>query len=327
VKIISCQFSVCGICLAIFLSHFCFNGISFGTQCENDMGYTFVIPCSKKDLDKIDIVLNKLFENFQIKQIVVICPNGGGINLDKVISVDEDKLYNGLTLQRIKDICHTNNISRSPNWYFQQFLKMSYANVCVDDCYIVWDADSIPLKHVEFRNSKTDKLKFFTTGEHYIPYFNTIDMLFEGNVSKCINKSFISEAMIIDKKIMLELIRKIENNHKICGHAFYEKILSCVRQKTQAYSFSEYETYGNFVLTYYPKRYEVLGANRYRRANGIVNIHDDDELKWIAQSFDAISIEKWDKIKFKKKIAYLLSKFKFIRKHFTFKQILKFTRN
>ncbi|MEI3192244.1 MAG: DUF6492 family protein [Lachnospiraceae bacterium] len=48
----------------------------------------------------------------------------------------------------------TGKASRS-GWYFQQFLKFGYAQVCEDEYYIVWDSDTVPLHPIShFQDGK-----------------------------------------------------------------------------------------------------------------------------------------------------------------------------
>jgi hypothetical protein len=101
-----------------------------------------------------------------------------------------------------------------------------------------------------------DKCFFTMKSEHHVPYFKTINVLFDGAIFKLTNKSFIAEHMMVDKDIMMEIIRKIESNRKINGNKFYEKILYAIDDNEIAGSgFSEFETYGNYVLKYYPEKH------------------------------------------------------------------------
>jgi len=45
----------------------------------------------------------------------------------------------------LEDVLRGRELPRGiTGWYYQQFLKMQYAHVCEDACYLVWDGDTIP---------------------------------------------------------------------------------------------------------------------------------------------------------------------------------------
>jgi hypothetical protein len=130
--------------------------------------------------------------------------------------------------------------------------------------------------------------------EHHIPYFKTINVLFDGAVFKLTNKSFITEHMVINKDIMIEIIERIENNKKINGNKFFEKILYAIdRNEIAGSGFSEFETYGNYVLKYYPERYYLRELRALRDGTNFINKSDinNNTLNWIAKSYDTVSFE------------------------------------
>jgi hypothetical protein len=135
--------------------------------------------------------------------------------------------------------------------------------------------------------------------EHHIPYFKTINVLFDGSVSKLINKSFIAEHMMIDRDIMIEMITKIENNKNIKGSIFFEKILFAIdKDEISGSGFSEFETYGNYVLKYHPRKYSFRELRTLRQGATFIDKSDlnNDVLNWIAKDYDTISFESWSKV-------------------------------
>jgi hypothetical protein len=184
----------------------------------------------------------------------------------------------------------------APPWYFQQFLKMAYSFKSETQYYLIWDSDTIPLNPIHFFINDGDKLKcmFTMKDEHHVPYFKTINVLFDGKVFKLTNKSFIAEHMMIDKDIMLEIIHKIDDNAKIPGNNFFEKILYAIdRNEISSSGFSEFETYGNYVLKYYPEKYCLRQLRTFREGSLFVDKPAINErvLNWIAKSYDTISFE------------------------------------
>jgi hypothetical protein len=139
-----------------------------------------------------------------------------------------------------------------------------------------------------------DKCLFTMKSEHHIPYFKTINVLFDGVVFKLTNKSFIAEQMMINKDIMIEIIERIENNRNIDGNKFFEKILYAIdRNEVTGAGFSEFETYGNYVLKYYPEKYCLRELRTFRDGASFIKKSDINNgiLNWISKSYDTVSFE------------------------------------
>ena len=130
--------------------------------------------------------------------------------------VDEDSVLEGMRLSVIADIIESiSGERRRAGWYFQQFLKMAWAMRCPDRYYIVIDADTFPLHPITFlQDGKyllTEKI------EYNQPYFDTLAVLFNGEIGRVCGCSFVAENMIFDCEVMKEMIMKIENNASIRG--------------------------------------------------------------------------------------------------------------
>ncbi|MCQ6280444.1 DUF6492 family protein [Bacillus sp. EB600] len=215
---------------------------------------------------------------------------------EKLEFMNEDEIYHGMTFNTIQSIM--NNITGTPwgsGWYLQQFLKMAYATICKNEHYVVWDSDTIPLNVISFFDDQTDKYLFTMKTEYHKPYFATIEKLFNGEVKKYNNQSFIAEHMIMDTKIMIELINKIESNKQLKGNYFYEKIMYAINPKDiQRSGFSEYETYGNYVMKYYSNKYIMRKLKSLREARQHIGFSPtDDDLLRASKDFDLISFENW----------------------------------
>ena len=194
---------------------------------KSDIDFNVIIPVAEADLQQLIVGLDYIFENLQPRKIIIIANNNLKDFLplsSRVEFLDEDNVFEKLTLHNIEQILEylVGNQKRS-GWYFQQFLKMAYAYICEDAYYLIWDADTVPLNKIEFRND--GKYYFTMKTEYHKPYFDTLEKLFSGEVKKHNQMSFISEQMIIDKKIMIEVIEKIKHNKNIKGKLFFEKIL------------------------------------------------------------------------------------------------------
>ena len=184
-------------------------------------------------------------------------------------------------------------------WYYQQFLKMQYARVCEDAYYLVWDGDTIPCGPFSRFHEGTGQPYLDLKGEYHKEYFTTLSRLFPG-MHKCIEKSFISEHMLMNCDIMKRLIQDIEAVSDIPGKTFWEKIIGAVdTEGLQSNSFSEFETYGTYVAERYPAAYRLRNWHSFRYGGVFFNLDtiSDTDYAWLARDFFAISFEKGDSVR------------------------------
>jgi len=260
--------------------------------------FEVILPVASKDVAKLSLTIRKLRQNVKPQKIVVI---SNKINKEKAFEsgtdefIDEEQLLEQLTLDRIKILLQENGGTTSrAGWYFQQFLKMAYSYKCTNEYYLIWDADTIPLRKINFFNN--DEKFLFTMGPNYHPpIFKTIDKLFSGELNKPIKNSLVAEHMIIKKQYMIELLNKIEKIKEINGITFFEKIMYAIDKKDINFSgFSEFETYGNYILKYYPNAYEIRRLKMLREGSLFIdeNMINDKVLKWISKKYDTVSFEE-----------------------------------
>ena len=110
------------------------------------------------------------------------------------------------------------------------------------------------------------------------------------------NGSFITEHMIFNVEIMKALIKEIESNISIPGEMFYEKVMNAIDISALPLSgFSEFETYGTFVINRYADRYRYRKLKYLRNGRVFFGNHvTEKELEWASQSYDTISFEHFD---------------------------------
>ena len=271
--------------------------------------FDVVIPIIAADIDRIYITLPYIEKNLPVDKIVIIANSEVAAMLptnDKIIFLDEDKVEEGMTAERIRQLVL--NISEQSDfegwyankifgWYFQQFLKMAYCKKCNNRAYVTWDADTLPLSRIVFTDESTDKYFFTMKTEYHLPYFETMKRLINPPLERMADASFIAENMIFDVEIMTELLKRIESNNTIDGNDWYEKIMYAVgKNGITHFSFSEFETYGNFTLKYYPDKYGMRELRSLRNGRTYLGIHPSDKkLAWAAESYDIVSFERWDR--------------------------------
>jgi hypothetical protein len=202
--------------------------------------------------------------------------------------LDENEIMDKLTYDKISSW----NQAKT-GWYFQQFLKMAYARRCEYENYLVFDGDTVPLNPLNFYG-RGGKSLFIKKGEYFAPYFNMIEFIFNGRIKREVDFSFIAESMLINREIMLELISAIENNNKLPGEYFFEKILNGILLSgLDGREFSEFETYGNYVMRYYREHYDVMHIRSLREAGKFFStLPEKYILDYLARDFDTVSFER-----------------------------------
>ena len=108
-----------------------------------------------------------------------------------------------------------------------RFLKMQYAQICTDEYYMVWDGDTIPCKEVNMFHEESGKPYLDMKHEYHKEYFDTMSAILPG-FGKVIERSFISEHMLIKTDIMRNLIEDIEKNDTLNGDTFWKKIINSI---------------------------------------------------------------------------------------------------
>jgi len=148
-------------------------------------------------------------------------------------------------------------------WYYQQILKMNYARMTSAANYLVWDADTIPIKSIPFFDS--DGRVYFTTAEEYhAPYFHTYEQLLGEKPAHA--KSFISQHMVVNTAVMRNILGDIESIHQVCD--WTEALLQVLRNSPYSQNlFSEYETYANYFASKLPERMKIRSLQWSREEN------------------------------------------------------------
>lgn len=270
--------------------------------------FEVVIPIIKADVDRVLITMPYILKNLPVKRLVIVASEEVRQCLPddpRIKFINEDQMETGMNAKYIKNLIkqiaeddtiegwYANKIF---GWYFQQFLKMSYAKICEEEAYLVWDADTIPLVPISFYDQGNNKYIFTLKSEYNKPYFETMKKIITPPLEKLQKESFIAEHMIFRKDIMCDLLHNIEKNSQINGQYWFEKILYSVgKSDIMNFSFSEFETYGNFAMKYCPEAYQTRTLTSLREGRTYLGLHPTkNELTWAAKSFDIVSFERWD---------------------------------
>lgn len=253
--------------------------------------FDLIIPVSEKD---VEVLLANLFyirKYIKFNRMIIISSKHvcDKLRAYPVQFLDEDELDEDMDHNVIYDHLALRGGEKRTGWYFQQFLKMAYAKRCKNEYYLVWDADTIPIRKMRFFDDERRPI-FSVKDEYNKAYFDTIDTLL--GLQKCMKRSFVAEHMMFRKDYMLKLIDDISFRYP--GQPWFKTILSSIRDEQIGYAgFSEFETYGTFVADRYPGMYSFRRIKAFR--NGRVyfkQIPSADVLQWIAKKYETISFER-----------------------------------
>jgi hypothetical protein len=264
-----------------------------------------MVPSLPKDYERTKLHYHRIFECLDVNKIVFVGP----MDLETIVKKDiSEGIFGNHTIEFLcesdlvsfnavkeafsKQLTPTSTVSiGSAGWYYQQFLKMKFSDFCEDEYYLCWDADTIPLRHIDM---------FSPEGKPYLDvktelqerYFITVQRLF--GFGKVIEKSFVSEHMLFNKNYMTELIEEIERT-SFEGDAFFEKILFAASSDNISLGFSEFETYGTWIGIRHPAAYSLRNWKSFRNTNFFVDINDLtlEDIEWLSKDFDAASFEKY----------------------------------
>lgn len=274
---------------------------------QDSQKFDALIVVTPSDCERLMLLYPRLIDNFRYGRLCFIGSTGVNEVLEnnkevgqKSFFVDENSLIHfddvhSFMAEKLKDLLKGQDMPRSvTGWYYQQFLKMQYAYACDDEYYMVWDGDTIPCREIKMFEKETGKPYLDLKYELHQEYFDTLSIILPG-FKKVIERSFISEHMLIKKDIMKEMIEKIEANDSLHGTRFWEKILDAIpAEKISTSSFSEFETYGTYVVVEHPDVYELRDWHSFRLGGQFFAIDSiaDKDFKWLGKDFDAISFEK-----------------------------------
>lgn len=207
--------------------------------------------------------------------------------------MDENGLLENLSFDCVKNnLVNHGAPAKRTGWFLQQFIKLGFAlsESCDTDYYLSWDADTLPLRNIEFFTSDGKPI-FTKKKEHNQAYFDTLSKILE--LGEYADFSYIAEHMMFNKNVMKEMLGDIEKS-PIYGDSWYEKIINAT-DPTNVNSFSEFETYGNFCLNHYPNMYATQVLNTFRKAGYIAGrFISDRKLNYMSFDLDTASFELGD---------------------------------
>ena len=274
---------------------------------SDDKRIDALIVVTADDCNRLLPLYPRLIANYKYGRLCFIGPSGVGdivknsleisgssIFIDENDLIPFNEVHNCMG-QKLEQMLKGRQMPRAvTGWYYQQFLKMQYSAVCSDEYYMVWDGDTIPCRQLNMFQEGSEKPYLDMKHELHQEYFDTISRILPG-FRKAIERSFISEHMLIKTEIMQNLIKDIEKNQSLAGEKFWQKIINSIpAEKITDSSFSEFETYGTYVALRYPDVYKLRDWHSFRLGSQFFSIDTitDSDFAWLGKDFDAISFEK-----------------------------------
>ena len=258
-----------------------------------------VLVVAGKKIDYIPFVINSLSKHCEFEQFYIVCPekeiakvHSNTITLNqKIIIVDEAFIVPGLSLNEVRKFLKLSLKDwpehHLPGWYFQQFLKMGFAQYLSDhEYYLIWDSDTVPTHAISFFDGDTILL---TQGnEFHKEYFDTIKTLLDTEIP--LTESHISQHLMVRTEDMRSLIQYLNKTDA----TWWMNILSSLNGKSPC-QFSEYETYANFCLSTKPKSYRSIKRMWFRYGKSYFGCDlTQADTSTLSELYDFVAFEDWD---------------------------------
>lgn len=244
--------------------------------------YDILITVAEKDYNKLPFVISSIHNNIQgFHNIHVVSPSIILLPTFKNIYYHYDSAVIDFDFSKFKG-----NIALRKGWYIQQFIKL-FQRWTLND-YLVIDSDVILNKPLDIiQNGKP--CFFLGEDQNHQPYFDFTKKIF--GYGREYQYSFINEIMYFKRDLIQEMIWpwSFEGFFEIAVNALNE-----INHPTS--SFSEYETYGNFVMKNHPEMYNVKKWKT--KSIALKREWANDEIKEQIKSFkntnyDKISLHSW----------------------------------
>jgi hypothetical protein len=199
-----------------------------------------LIPAIEKDLVILPLVLESLRKNFAhpIREIYIISPGLQSIRdfckTETCSFIDESDI----DCRRPKEINYNYHGLDRSKWLYQQLLKLSN-QIGNSSWFFVCDADTALIRRTPFRMG--EKTLFYQLSYIHLPYrYHILRLL---GFRSFLPLSFVSHMMMFRRLHLEDLKTQIEIRHK---RRWDDAILATLNVNEKS-SFSEYETYGNFL--------------------------------------------------------------------------------
>jgi hypothetical protein len=280
--------------------------------------FDIVTACRLKDLRTLQLALPRLRAFLPHKRFVVFTAKENISHFMKRLGssiecINEDEVFSEMKLVDLRNQVALPGFPKGAGWYFQQFLKLSYPRIRPEvQRYLIWDADTVPLRPFSVFGSDGRALLTPATMEAAQPppgvllnpgtaermrratclhpsYFENFNYLLEEKLRPA--RSFISQHMPIHVPTLCALIKRIEA--RFDGPEIWPwKIIKNLRG-TSENLFSEYEFYANFALLYAPDFHAIHHLSWSRAGHLSCWRSSETQLREWGSVLDYVALERW----------------------------------
>jgi hypothetical protein len=201
------------------------------------------IPCHRKDVDNLHLVIQGARENVRnpIGQVILIAPKKLSIELevrfpDCLILADESVLDAGI-FKLVKRLVPEGR----RGWVIQQLIKFQIAMSSNHAATLILDADTILLKPRVWLNGDHTQI-LCVAAEYHLPYKDHQRKMFGGQSSLL---SFVTHHQLMKGDTVKEIFG--------CNGAGLVQWLQFA-DYTEESALSEYDTYGEWLVTHHPSK-------------------------------------------------------------------------
>jgi len=244
------------------------------------MDFELLILTIERDVGKLAFGMSLLRRYLGPRRTVFVAPEACIARLEEAripqegdLTLVEDEILEGLKLSLVRDLLRARGADpRRAGWYFKQLVIFAYAaRPGAADRYLVWDADTLPLREMSFFDDGGRAI-FDVTPFLHAPYFETLRNML--GIERQVDYSFISDHMMLEKEIVLALLDRIFGAEVPDGDSLARRVLSSIPDEglDGGSGFSEYETYGNFTAAYFPKRFISRESSRTRMGSSFFGL-------------------------------------------------------
>jgi len=273
------------------------NGTPFQQQLD-DSAVDYLIPdlvysvCKASDISTWKQTSQNLLKYVDSKNYLVIVPDDEVLLFrsitDPVFRVVPETVYIG-------DLKST-LLSRMPDasrwrlgWYLQQFIKLAVLYEAKDyENYVIWDADTVPIKKIDFFRTTGD-VEFFVGTEAHHPYFEFTEKLLD--LSKIAPFSFIAQCFPCKGNWVKCFFKFVEEKF---NDNYVNAIINLINFNELS-GFSEYETVGQFIFNRFQQQIIVKQKKWLRQGTALIgssgNI-DRQPYSQLIKDFEHITFER-----------------------------------
>jgi hypothetical protein len=215
-----------------------------GFDTSSDLRLDVVIPVAGIDTKVLPLTVAGLRRNLShpLGRIVVVTEAGS--EADRVATqlgcdvIDEDTV---VPVRRSDLDYRVGPLDRS-GWLFAQLLKLNVDTLSSEDHILLLDADTVLVRPQTF--TRRGAVVALVSKEFHLPYFTAYEALL-GEPPRS-HLSFIAHQMVVNRRTLADLRAMIEHRRR---RPWWQAILDACDFSLLS-CFSEYELYGNYVLSH-----------------------------------------------------------------------------